>query len=401
MRRWSGLTGGLIVCVATCASAQQTTPEDTRTQYPAFLTNSYFTFDVGSIGYLFSGRQLEPGFQVESVDVPRLAVRVDLFGHHLTKHLSAQVTYMRPVRFVAYHNVNGDAATQRISTAYAGLTMVWDVPVNARLSAYGEGGLGVTSRSGFEINGATALQSAHYAAGLLGAGLAYHATPNTDVMLGATYSPGRQSFAQPSARLFTTGIRYHTRPLSDAKVEDNRQAGFVFPAHIVRLAYTTNLLTYGVNTFFSRRVPIFWGGNVETRRGFTLDYERNLFHTKKRFAFDLGASASYWNSNRNREIFRTLSAYPLFRFFLARTQPADLYFGYSLAGPTYVSRAVIDGRETGERFTFQDFMGVGAFFGNTRRMNAEIGIKHYSNGNIFTRNASIKIPLTLTLGLAF
>ena len=34
-------------------------------------------------------------------------------------------------------------------------------------------------------------------------------------------------------------------------------------------------------------------------------------------------------------------------------------------------------------------------------MNAELGIKHYSNGNIFTRNASIKIPLTLTLGLAF
>jgi hypothetical protein len=148
-------------------------------------------------------------------------------------------------------------------------------------------------------------------------------------------------------------------------------------------------------------VPIFWGGNAETRRGFTLDYERNLFHTKKRFAFDLGASASYWNSNGNREIFRTLSAYPLFRFFLARTQPADLYFGYSLAGPTYVSRVVIDGHATGERFTFQDFMGVGAFFGKTRRMNAEIGIKHYSNGNIFTRNASIKIPLTLTLGLAF
>jgi opacity protein-like surface antigen len=401
MNRWSGLTGGLIVSVATCASAQQAPPEDTRTQYPAFLTNSYFTIDVGSIGYLFSGRQLEPGFQVESVDVPRLAVRADLFGHHITKHVSAQVTYMRPVRFVAYHNVNGDAATRQISTAYAGVTVVWDVPVNARISAYGEGGLGVTSRSGFEINGVTALQSAHYAAGLLGAGLAYHATPNTDVILGATYSPGRQSFTQPSARLFTTGIRYHTRPLSAATVEDNRRAGFVFPANIVRLAYTTNLLTYGVNTFFTRRVPIFWGGNVEARRGFTLDYERNLFHTKKRFAFDLGASASYWNSNGNREIFRTLSAYPLFRLFLARTRPADLYFSYSLAGPTYVSRAVIDGRETGERFTFQDFMGVGAFFGKTRRMNAEIGIKHYSNGNIFTRNASIKIPLTLTLGLAF
>lgn len=401
MRRWSAFSGALIACVATCASAQEAPSEDTRTQYPTFLSNSYFTIDVGSIGYLFSGTQLQPGFQAESIDKPRLAVRVDFFGHHVTRHLSAQVTYMRPVRFVAYHNVNGNATTSQVSNAYAGLTLVWDVPLNARVSAYGEGGWGVTSRSGFDINGATALQRAHYAAGLLGAGFAYHATPNTDVLLGATYSPGRKSFSQPSTRLFTTGIRYQMRPLPAAEVEDNREAGFAFPENVVRLGYTTNLLNYGVNDFFSRTIPIFWGGNVETRRGFTLDYERNVFHTKKRFAFDLGASASYWTSNGNREIFRTLSAYPLFRLFLARTQAADLYFSYSLAGPTFVSRTVIDGRETGERFTFQDFMGVGAFLGKTRRMNAEIGIKHYSNGNIFTSNASIKVPLTFTLGLAF
>ena len=46
-------------------------------------------------------------------------------------------------------------------------------------------------------------------------------------------------------------------------------------------------------------------------------------------------------------------------------------------------------------------MGVGAFLGNPRRMNVEFGIKHFSNGNIFTSNASIKIPLTLTVGLTF
>src|SRR5436309_16102390 len=115
MRRCSGLTGGVIVCMVTCASAQEATPEDTRTQYPAFLTNSYFTIDVGSIGYLFSGLQLEPGFQAESIDKPRLAVRVDFFGHHLSRHLSAQVTYMRPARFVAYNNVNGNRAISQVS----------------------------------------------------------------------------------------------------------------------------------------------------------------------------------------------------------------------------------------------------------------------------------------------
>ena len=389
------------MCVATCASAQEPDPEDSRTQYPPFLANSYFAIDVGRIGYLFSAQQLEPGFQAESVDVPRLAVRFDLFGHRFTKNLSAQVTYMRPARYVAYHNINGDHDTNQVSTAYAGLTLVLDFALNDRVSAYGEGGLGITSRSGIDLNGAKALQSAHYAAGLLGAGLAYHATPNIDVMFGATYSPGRKSFNQPSTRLFTSGIRYHMRPIAAEKVEAARLAGFNFPKSVVRLGYTTNLLTYGLNNFFSETIPIFWGGNVETRRGFTLDYQRNFFHTRKRFAFDLGASASYWTSNEKREIFRTVSVYPLFRFFLARIEPADVYFSYSLAGPTFLSRTVIDGLETGERFTFQDFMGIGAFFGKSRRLNAELGIKHYSNGNIFTKNASIKIPLTLSLGLVF
>ena len=398
MKLRSAFAGLLMLCVATCASAQEAA-EDGRTQYPAFMLNSYFTFNVGSMRYIFSGDQLAPGFRAESIEIPHLAARVDLFGHHFTKHVSAQVTYLRPARYVVYRNVNGDRVARQISTAYGGLTLVWESPLSARVSGYAEGGWGVTSRSGFDINGQTVLQAAHYTAGLFGAGLAYHATPSIDFMLGATYSPSRKSFAQPSTRLFTAGLRYHMRPLSAAVVEDRQ--GFNFPLNVARLGFTTNLAGYGLNEFFSKTVPIFWGGDVETRRGFTLDYQRNVFHTRSVFAFDLGASASYWTSNGNREIFRTLSVYPLLRFFLARTEPADLYFGYSLAGPTFLTRTTIDGLETGARFTFQDFMSVGAFLGKTRRFNAELGIKHYSNGNMFTTNAGVRVPLTLTLGLTF
>ena len=154
-------TGALIVCVATGASAQQETSDDTRTQYPAFLTDSYFAINVGRMGNLFSGDQLQPGFQAGSVDIPRLAVRVDLLGHHFSKHVSAQITYMRPARFVTYHDLNGDAASSyQVSTAFAGLTLVGDVPLNARVSAYGEGGLGITSRSGVAIKTAPARATA-------------------------------------------------------------------------------------------------------------------------------------------------------------------------------------------------------------------------------------------------
>jgi len=390
-----------VFALAAGASAQVPASTDTRTQYPPFLANSYFTFNVGSIRYLFTGNELESGFSSESVDVPHVGVRVDLFGHHFNRYLAAQVTYMRPALFVSFDNVNGDKSSHQVSEAYGGLTFVGSFPLGRRADGYGEGGYGLTSRSGFEMNGAPALKEAHFGNGILGAGVAVHATPNIDMMFSATYSPGRKSFNQPSTRLFTAGIRYEMRQLPESTVTENRDAGYFFPLNTVRFGYTTNLLTYGANGLFTQVIPIFWGGNVHARRGFSVSYERNVFHNRKRFAFDLGASGGYWKSDLDKEVFATASVYPLLRFYLARPQQADLYFAYSVAGPTLISDSIIDGLDTGQHFTFQDFLGLGGYFGASRRFNAELGIKHYSNGNIFTKNASIKIPLTLLIGVDF
>ena len=46
-------------------------------------------------------------------------------------------------------------------------------------------------------------------------------------------------------------------------------------------------------------------------------------------------------------------------------------------------------------------MGIGVFAGKNRHLNASVKINHYSNGNIFTQNAGVKIPLTFSLGYAF
>lgn len=429
MRLWNLLAATLIVCTTAGVSAQRPAPAprpaadapatgattaretqgsvtepakpDTRTQYPAFLANSYFGINVGSMHYLFSSRQLEPGFHAESVEIPHLAARIDLFGHQFSRHLSAQVIYMRPARYVAYTNVNGDQSRRRVSEAFGGVTLSSSLPLSDRFSVYGEGGWGITSRAGFAIDGKTVLKDARFGAVLLGGGLTYHLTPAVDLLLSATYSPGREELQQPSMRLFSTGFRYHMRKLPAAQVEENRRAGFFFPESLVRLGYSSGALGYGANEFFSSVVPIFWGGDVRTGRGVTVDYERNVFHTRERFAFDLGVSASAWTSRDERQAFRTLSAYPLFRFMLLRTSPADVYASYSLAGPTFISRTFLDHQNTGARFTFQDFMAVGAFVGRARRLDVELGIKHYSNGNIFTHNAAIRVPLTFTVGWVF
>ena len=56
---------------------------------------------------------------------------------------------------------------------------------------------------------------------------------------------------------------------------------------------------------------------------------------------------------------------------------------------------------TGRRFTFRDFMGMGSYIGKDRKINAEINIGHFSNGNIYPDNPGVKIPLTFNLGWAF
>jgi len=323
---------------------------------------------------------------------------VALFGHQFNRYLSAQLTYMRPVLYVSYKNINGDAIGHRLFVHYGGATLRPDVPVTPRCSIFGEAGVGVTSRRQLTSDDRPAVREAHFPSVLLGAGVDYAVTPTWSVTGGVTYSPARDN--QPHTILWSGGFQYTMRPLSQARVEANRQTDAIFPERLVQVEYTTGV-GYGVNDFVSRKVPIFWGGNVKVARGAAAHYQRNVFHTRRLFAFDVGASASAWRSRDNGEGFLTLSAYPLFRFMVIRARQADFFVAYSLAGPTYVSKIVIDGRDTGNHFTFQDFVGIGAFIGRGRHATAGVKINHYSNGNIFTTNAGIKVPLTVNVGYAF
>jgi hypothetical protein len=390
----------LLVLAASTASGQNPETEDTRTQFPALLANSYFSVNVGAIDYAFSEAQLQPGFHAASIVVPHVAARVALFGHEFTRYLSVQGTYMRPVRYVAYHDVNGDQSTHHVWMHFGGVTVKVRAPVANRVSVFGEGGLGITSRSGFEIGPAPVVRDTHYAAPLAGGGVEYHLSSAWDLTAGVLYSPGRSRDAQPRTIFTSGGFRYTMRPLPQGRVDANRSSGAIFPVNVVQVELSTGY-GYGVNRFVSRQLPVFWFGNVNVDRGVAAHYTRNVFHSRHLFALDVGTSVSGWRSQGERNRFYTLSIYPLLRFTFLRTSRADLYAVYSLAGPTYISQVLIDGRDTGNHFTFQDFMGAGVFVGQKRNVTLGIKINHYSNGNIFTENAGLKIPITATAGITF
>jgi hypothetical protein len=393
----------LAICAAPASVyAQQPAPprQDTRTQYPAFLVDSYVGLTIGFLDDPFSQAQLEAGFHAGSVASPHLAARVAVFGHEFGRHVAVQGTYMRSVRFVTYKDVNADAGAHHVWTGFAGATLKGRVPIATRASLYGEGGLGITSRHGFTREEAPVVRDATYASTLVGAGLDYRLRPTWTLTAGVTYSPPRARDREPRALLASAGFQYTMRALPEERVEAIERASAIFPHNHVQLEYTT-AYGYGITNFVSKTVPIFWSGNVDVDRGLAAHYDRNVFHTARIFALDFGVSAAGWRSQGHRDRFSTLSVYPLLRFTLVRTRQADLYVCYSLAGPTYVSKVVIDSRDTGAHFTFQDFMGAGAFVGPNRRVSVGVKINHYSNGNLFSQNAAVTIPLTVTVGYTF
>jgi hypothetical protein len=374
-----------------------------RTQYPFFLSDhTYFEASVSYIGNHFSNLQLENGFRAESIDIPHVGVRLMLYGYRFTKNLSGQLSYMRPVLWIKYRNINGDHGFHSVPTNVAGVSMKYRSQINERISLYGEAGLGIITRSGFNINNIPAVKNANYFTLLASGGLEYRLNKNLNLVAGLGWSPANAKVKQPATVFVTGGLTYNIHKLSEAKVSENKNSGYIFHKNLLQVGYTSNVLGYGVNNFFANKIfPIFWGGDVQVKSGISLHYQRNVFHGKKVFSFDWGASLSYWKSKIMKEGFYTISLFPLLRFTAFHFKKSDLYFNYSVAGPTYISKIKIDNIETGKHFTFQDFMGMGIYAGKKRNINAEIRIAHYSNGDLFPDNNGVMVPLTINMGYAF
>ena len=283
-----------------------------------------------------------------------------------------------------------------------GLTLKPRLPVSKKLSIFGEAGFALVTRSGFHSGNEMPVTDATMASVLVGGGLKFHLNRKFDLQVSGIWSPANSKKKQPATSFIAGGFTYNMNPLSEEKVKKNSSSGYIFPKQVLQIGLTTNALEYGVNSFFAEgAVPIFWGGDVQVRRAISVHYQRNVFHTRKVFSLDIGASAGIWETRKRRQKFLSLSAFPVLRFTAIRCKSADYYFTYSVAGPTYLSTITLDSLNTGRHFTFQDYMGVGSFIGKSRKLNAEIRIAHFSNGNIFPDNPGIMIPLSLHLGYAF
>lgn len=374
--------------------------KETTTQFPALLQNTYFGLQLGSVSYPFTNQALIPGYQASDIKTPHLAARA-ILGYQINPYLAAQISLMRPFYWVRYNSINGDKKSHSVWMSLFGITLKPSFPITKRFSVYAEGGVGIVSRHGIYIGNTTVLPNSNYVTPMLGAGLQYQMSRHWLANAGFIYSPANHHHKEPHTLFIGAGIQYSLSPLSPRTVESNALSGYFFPSQLIQIGYSTDKVGFGANKLFGKKIHIFWEGDVHVKQGYTISYQRNIFHTAKYFSLGWGASYSYWTTSLNHQGFSAVSLFPIFRFWLLRTKMVDFYFDYSLAGPAYLTQKNLDNINTGKNFTFQDFMGVGAFLGKSKHFNVEVKIMHYSNGNLFSRNPGIAVPLVFNFGYVF
>ena len=161
-------------------------------------------------------------------------------------------------------------------------TLQTHVPIRGRLSIYGESGLAVTSRRGFEIGDASAVKDVHFSSPLFGAGLEYHANPTWDFVASGIYIRRNAEHRQPHTMFASAGFRINLRPLPAERVKETQDAGRLIPENLIQIGYSTNAFGYGANNFLSGEVPIFWRGRAEVEQSVVnIQYHRNVFYTKR------------------------------------------------------------------------------------------------------------------------
>lgn len=378
---------------------------DERAQLRGVLANSYISINPGYIHYPFTQEHIEPGRTIDEINVPHGAARV-ILGHEINPYLSAQFGVMRPVKWVEFKGVDGKGGRFTSWINAWNISLKPEVPIGEKLSIQAEIGANLFSRRGINWQGPV-INDAHYWCPLFGGGFQYKLDDKWDVLVSGTYLPKNDKNRQPYTYFLSAGIKFNLRPLPEKLVQKYSDTTYFFPRQMIQVGAAHDFIGYKVNTWFvwteqnKKAIPIFWLGDVLTRHGFHMTYQRNVFHTRKAFSLDWGGSISYWRSQINNTPIFTMSLYPVLRFWMLRTNPVDLYFTYSAAGPSFISVVDIDGLDTGEHFTFQDFLGIGTYFGKNREFNAEFKIMHYSNGGLFTSNPGVDVPLMMNIGYAF
>lgn len=397
-----------IFLISTKSSSQEN--KESKAQPSNFLSKSYYSINFGGIFYPFSNSNLIDGYKTDTFSKNYFSGRL-LLGYKILPDLAIQFGTLRPAAWFKYNNVNNIGYDRSVWINAWSLSLKKNINLNKKLSMFAEAGIANVTRSGFSIDDKIIYKDTHFASLLYGFGLNYKLNKKWRLNLNGTFLPKSAKENQPSISQVTFGFEYHINKLSKEQVEKHENNGHFFPKQMIQVSYGNSKIGFGVNRFFgmslkvgnfeSFGIPVFWVGEVKAAHSFSITYQKLVFRTEKIFSLDWGVSITAFQTEATKENVLAFSIFPTMRFYLMRRKGFDMYTNYSLIGPTYLTKSNLDKLNTGPKITYQDTMGLGFFFGKKRDYNAEFRIMHYSNGNIFTKNSGVAIPIQFTFGKTF
>lgn len=370
---------------------------DPNTEMPAIFNNSWIGVSMGYKKTYFTNSDVVPGFEPESIKDGIAALRATI-GHYFNPYLAMSISLLRGAHSNKFYYPN---ETYSVSESLFALTLRPTLPLNANLALFLEGGAGFISRKGFDKLSVQVVNDNDIFTGVLGGGIYFNLPYNIFLDLETEYSPRIQSQKQPAIFYVGFGFNYLLKD-THSHIQHDKQ--YWFPQHVLQLDYVNENIFYAdVARYFTppKSIPVFFDGHIKVGQGLALTYEKTVFHTYKNFSIEWGWSVSQWQSRNLHQDFYTVSIFPEIKVWIFRRPSFDFYFTYSLAGPSYISRVYIDNSDSGSNFTFQDFLGFGAFLGKSKRVALNLRIVHYSNGNSLPHNPGVCAPILVGLAVAF
>jgi len=386
----------------------QESQETLLTQFSPFLSKAYYNFNLGIVRYPFTNDNLNDGTYAGGIRKNGFSGRF-LLGYKFTEDLAIQFGVMRPATWFEFTDINGQKFDKSVWINLWSLSFKKNFNINKRLAFYAEAGVGNLNRVGTRVGGEVVYPDAHYASLVTGAGFKYTLNKNWDLMLNGMYLPESKKHNQPYTLQTSLGLLYNFKQIPREEAEDyaNNESYF-FPKRFIQIGYANSDVGFFPNRFFSMNakvgntesvgLPVFWLGDSKAAHTLSITYQQTAFHTEKLFSLDWGVSITGFQTEATKTNVFAFSVFPVLRFYVMRKKPMDLYINYSVIGPTFLTKKNIDNLATGPKLTYQDFMGIGMFVGEKRKLNFELRIMHYSNGNIFSKNSGVAIPVVFTVG---
>lgn len=399
---------GLAFCVFQSAFAQEDSQTRLLTEFSPFLSKAYFNVNLGGIYYPFKEEYLNQGFNSTGTTLNSFSGRI-LLGYKFKETWALQFGVMRPAIWFTYNDIEYDGQKSSVLINLWSLSVKKNIKLYKDIDLFGEVGVGNLTRIGIynKFTETSIYDDTHYITPVFGLGLQYKLSKKWDILWSSLYLPEYESKKQPYTFQMTLGATYNLRQIEKEKaVKYAEDENYFFPKRFLQIGFGSGQLGFFTNEFFSAQaeigseelgLPVFWLGDVKARSTYSAMYQQTVFRSRRYFSFDVGTSFTYFESYEGSSVF-ALSVFPVIRFYLWRPKPFDFYINYSVIGPAYISKEDIDNVNTGPSITYQDFMGIGLFFGKKRQYNFDLKIMHYSNGNIFTRNDGVAIPLIFSFG---